>query len=112
MITRSQAEAEVARELEGMDAALAAGNDGKARVCARRAAGAAIAYWLQFHPRTGWGIDAVSRLRGIQEENGLPEEVRAAARRLCTRVNEQFVHPHSSDPGSDARAIVRATLNA
>ena len=84
---------------------------GAEAVCARRAAGVAIAYWLQFHPRPGWGNDAVSHLRGLQDEDSVPEEVRAAARRLGTRVTEKFAQPFASDPVTDAQRILEAMLS-
>jgi hypothetical protein len=112
MLTREQAGAEADRELEGADAGRTAGNEGRVRVCARRAAGVAIAYWLQFHPRPGWGNDAVSRLRGLQDEDSVPDEIRAAARRLGTRVTEKFAQPLASDPVTDAQRILEAMLSA
>jgi hypothetical protein len=76
------------------------------RVCARRAAGSAIAFWLEANPRPGWGMDAMSRLRNLQEDETIPMEVRNAAIRLTARVTEQFTSPFTSDPIHDCTIIV------
>jgi hypothetical protein len=85
-------------------------NEGMARVCARRAAGAAIAYWLQFNSRPGWRADAVSRLRHLEADPSFPPQIRDAARRLAARVTEQFTSPYFSDPLVDADVIIRHLL--
>ncbi len=111
MRTQEQAREAVARELEDAVASAETGNEGRVRVCARRAAGTAISFWLQFHPRQGWSSDAVSQLRGLQDEESVSEEVRSAARRLSTRVTEKFIQPFTSDPISDARLIIDAMFS-
>jgi hypothetical protein len=84
------------------------GNKGKARVCARRAAGLAIGFWLRDRP--GWGTDAISKLRHLHDEASVPLAVREAALRLTTRVAEDFSLPFTHDPLEDARCIVSALL--
>ncbi len=82
-----------------------------ARVCARRAAGLAIAYWLQNHPREGWGIDAMSRLRCLQKDISMPRDVREAALRLTTRSTEQFTSPFLTSPIDDCKTIIRCLFD-
>ena len=75
-------------------------------MCARRAAGIAVRFWLQQHPRPGWGADVMARLNAVAQDETLPETVRAAAGRLTTRVTEKFALPFQEDPLVDGRAIV------
>ena len=85
-------------------------NEGMARVCARRAAGAAISYWRQFHPRDGWGSDALHQLHGLSADHTVPQAVREAAVRLSTRVTQQFTSPFPADPLEDSRLIINHLL--
>lgn len=86
------------------------GNDGMARVCARRAAGAAIAFWLQFNERPGWGTDAVSRIRHFEADTSFPQDVREAAMRLVARVTPRFTPRFPTNPIDDATVIIRYVL--
>ena len=101
----------ISKEFDTAHNAMRAGNQGMVRVCARRAAGAAIARWLQSHPRNGWGIDAMSRLRALRDENTMPSDVRDAAARLGTKVTPRFASSQSIDPIGDARAVITRLLN-
>lgn len=82
------------------------GNDGMVRVCARRAAGTAIGFWLGSHPHPEWGVDAMTQLRSLQTDSSTPETVRKAAERLTTKITEQFTAPFATDPLADARLII------
>jgi hypothetical protein len=84
------------------------GNEGMVRVCARRAAGIAILYWLQRHQGRQWGMDAMSRLKGLQAEEGTQADIRGAAGRLVQRITPGFVPAHTNDPLDDAILIVRS----
>ena len=96
----------IEQEFSAARATLALGNDGKARVCARRAAGLAIARFLTAHPHTSWGSDAMTRLLHLKEDPEFPPDVREAAIRLTTKISERFTYPFSTDPIADARLIV------
>ena len=87
-----------------------AGNDGKVRVCARRAAGKAIGYWLTAHPEKRWGADVMNHLRNAQLDASIPPPVQEAAQRLTTRITEQFRSPFSTDPMADSRVIINYFL--
>ncbi len=102
---RQTIEAELRRAIE----ALGQGNDGKARVCARRASGVALRAWFQARGSgaTGPG-DAQSLLKLAGGDPGLPQEIRQAAIRLSTAITERDRLPFSDDPVTDARAIVGA----
>ena len=82
------------------------GNDGMVRVCARRAAGIAIRFWLQQHPRKFWGIDAMNQLRNVHLDQSVPPGVRSAARRLTARISMEFTTPHSEDPVEDSKLVI------
>ncbi len=92
-------------ELATAEAALQAGNPGKARVCARRAVGLATEAWLEHHDRP-WLGDAMEYLRQIQNDASFPAAVREAAERLTTPVPKQDEAPFTTDPIGDARLII------
>ena len=100
-----EARAAIARELEAALTSLRIGNEGRARVCARRAAGIAIDYWLPRHPGHAWGLDAMSRLRHVQADEQFPHEVRQAALRLTARITERFTSAFSTSPLEDCRVL-------
>lgn len=86
--------------------ALAVGNDGKARVCARRAVGQAITWFLSKHPHPSWGRDAFRQLQHLKDDETFPIEIRQAAVRLTTKVSDQYLYPFTTDPLEDARLII------
>jgi hypothetical protein len=98
-------------ELSLGERALKIGNDGKARVCARRACSFVIFYWLQNHPDFDFGKTAISLLENIRDFNSFPEDVKLAAKRLTTKVNVQFDTGYKENPIDDARIIINYFLN-
>lgn len=86
--------------------AQAASQPGKARVCARRAAGWATRAWYQHREGAGWRGDAVKQLRRLRDDPAAPEAIRQAAERLTTKVDENHALPFDHDPVDDARLIV------
>ncbi len=94
----------VAREAEK------AGNEGKSRVCARRAAGQAITWFLSRYPHEGWGADAMNQLLHVKEDPAFPEEARRAAVRLTTKISERFTSPFATNPIEDATIIIEAVV--
>lgn len=107
---RDEAERGIQRELAVAEQSIRIGNAGRARVCARRAAGIAIAYWLQRHPERAWGTDAITRLHGLRAEESVPAAVRDAALRLTAKITEQFTPAFPTDPLEDCRIIVAHML--
>lgn len=105
-MTKREAEQIIARELAAGETARLEGNAGRMRVCARRAAGAALAYWLTDNPRPDWSPDAMRRLVDVQREAELPDDIRAASARLTTRISPDFTVPFSNDPLEDAALLV------
>jgi hypothetical protein len=102
----------IEKELLTGKEAQSAGNSGKARVCARRAAGQAITWFLSRHPHPDWGADALSQLKHLKDDPNVSQECRDAAARLSARVSEDFTYPFSSDPLEDAGIIIRTLMSS
>jgi hypothetical protein len=98
--------ARIEAELAYARAARKKGKEGRARVCARRAAGWAIA---AHHP-TGLPGGALSHLRWLESNAEVSEDLRSAAGRLTDQVTEDHELPHSEDPIQDAELIVAELL--
>jgi hypothetical protein len=96
----------IEQELAVAEAAWKDANEGRARVCARRAVALATEWWLdRLHARR-WSGDAIEHLRRIQQDASFPLLIREAAERLSTAVTKRHVAPFSTDPISDARLII------
>jgi hypothetical protein len=99
----------IRQELQAAKQSREQGNEGKARVCARRAAGWAaesIYDGEQHLPES----NAYRFLIWFREQDDLPAELRKAADRLTTRVREDFSLPFDQDPIEDAELIVEWIL--
>ena len=86
--------------------ALKIGNEGKARVCARRAVALADDVWLAKQSDQPFHADALAHLRRIQQDLSVPLSIREAAERLSTSVTRQDSDPFTTDPIGDARIII------
>lgn len=96
-------------ELENAEEARQAGNEGRARVCARRAAGWAVwIYRRQFEDAP----DDENALRNLSWllENHPEDAIQQAAARLIARVGKDFRLPHAQDPLVDAGLIITRLL--
>lgn len=82
------------------------GNDGQARVCARRAVSLALDHWREQRGEPPLPGDTLAHLRWIQQQTQFPSEVLLAAQRLSTKVTERNRAPFSIDPIADARLII------
>jgi hypothetical protein len=83
-------------------------NDGKLRVCCRRAAGAAIRLWVDAQDAPpAWGRSAIVQLRTLVTEETLPASIRNAAARLSTTIAKDHTLPFEDDPIEDAEVIIR-----
>ncbi|RLT46751.1 MAG: hypothetical protein DWI63_01875 [Chloroflexi bacterium] len=100
------AEVTIARELALAEQARQAGNEGRARVCARRAAGWAVA--------AGAGIAALPnafvQLQRLAKDSAQPAHIRSAAAHLTLRITSEHLLPGNADPLSEARSIIRHFL--
>ena len=96
----------IVQELAAAQAAQQDGNDGKARVCARRAVALATEAWLTRLPIPRWRWDAMAHLRQIQQDESFPLPIRQAVERLSTPVTRQHTTPFTTDPIADAKLII------
>ncbi len=101
---RIEAELELARGEH------AKGNEGRARVCARRAAGWAVAAYWQQRQGVEPHLNAYHLLCWFQKLEDVTEDLRRTAARLTTRVTPAHELPHAEDPLEDAQAIVQALM--
>ncbi len=100
------------RELRMAEEAVRAANPGRARVCARRAALAAM---REFSRQTGFRFDGrtgIERLRSFSLSDRFPKAAREAAQRLTTHVNHQLTPSFSFNPIGDGRKVIHAIANA
>ena len=100
----------IRRELEDADQARIEGNEGRARVCARRAAGWAVSFTRSLNEEREIEANAYEMLQWLAQQAETPDDVRAAAARLTTRVSLDHTLPFPEDPLDDARMIVEALL--
>ena len=106
MIGREETLAAIRKELASAGEARKAGNEGRVRVCARRAAGAAIAFWKQDE-----STDVLERLRSLHNTEEMPAGVREAAQHLAAKLREDFSPQFDTDPLKDCRVIVDYLLS-
>lgn len=90
-------------ELARGEAARRDGFEGRARVCARRAAGAAVREYMRLRELPLPGESAYDLLAGLQALPQLSAEARAAAEHLLARVDEGFALPAEIDLLAEAR---------
>ncbi len=105
---REAAKTKIAAELVSGAAARQAGLDGRARVCARRAAGAAIREYLDLHGIEPPGPSAYDLLVYLQNSSRVPADARQAAGRLLERVDEDFSLPAGEDLLTEAGRLAEA----
>ena len=102
---------EVEKELKRGREAKEDGNEGMTRVCARRAAGAAIRLWKGKRGRDiKWGTSAMSQLKTMSLDVSFPEAVRQAAERLTTQQQHDHTMPFDNDPLEDAVIVIEHLL--
>jgi len=91
-------------ELDKAYESRAKGNEGMARVLARRAAGMALRKFLRDQETPALSLNAMlcdERIRIL-----LPEEIHPALERLSTRVNSQYQTPFQEDLLLDTKLIL------
>jgi len=100
----------VETEFERAKAARARGNEGQARVCARRAAGIAIREYYARNGQTVRTSSAYDLLNFLKEETHLPSDIKQAAVYLTLRVTEEFKLPVDVDLLHEARKLCDGLL--
>lgn len=94
---------EIDAELEKASQARQRGNEGQARVCARRAAGIAIREYLARRGVRPPSASAYDLLNLIKDDTHLPSRLKVIADHLTVRVTEEFKLPLQVDLVADAK---------
>ncbi len=93
-------------EFAAAQAARLAGNEGRARVCARRAAGIAARIYLERNNLRGSGGSAMQNLQALLKAPGLDPRLEQAVRNLITTVSREFTLPSGIDLVHEARTLI------
>lgn len=101
---------ELESEFASAQAARARGNEGQARVCARRAAGIAIREYLARRGQPQRKRSAYDLLNTMKSDPATPPDLQPLLEHLTLRVTEEFRLPVEADLVADARALCRALL--
>ena len=96
---------EIQSEFDQAQKARANGNEGQARVCARRAAGIAIRDYLVRRGIRPPSRSAHDLLTLIKEHAALPSDLKQVADHLTLRVTEEFKLPVDVDLVAEAKAL-------
>ncbi|HZV13143.1 MAG TPA: hypothetical protein VFA55_08000 [Candidatus Kapabacteria bacterium] len=97
-----RAEAELARARQ----AEREGNNGMARVCARRAVGAMVEAWMVRESNPAYGTHTMSALRGLIGDERTPPAVKEAAHRLQHGIRAVGTEMFPHTPIEDAETII------
>ena len=100
---RAEVKEKIEQELTHGDRARQEGFAGRARVCARRAAGAAVREYLRVKGMPSPGPSAIDLLEAIRLQAGNSAEIGQVAQRLLLQVDEDFSLPVDVDLLADAR---------
>jgi len=92
-------------EFERAEAARARGNEGQARVCARRAAGIAIRAYYARIGKPARTPSAYDLLTLLERDPQIPARLKQAAGYLTLRVTEKFKLPVEVDLLEEARLL-------
>jgi len=103
-----QAKQKIEAEIALAQSSRESGNEGRARVCARRAAGYAIAEFLSQRSLPLPSPSATDLLAHIQTVSIVPEEIKTIAQHLLVRVNTDYQFPLQVDLLVETRRMVDA----
>lgn len=101
---------EIESEFEKAAQARGRGNEGQARVCARRAAGIAIREYLTRRGVRPPSVSAYDLLNLIKEDTLLSSDLRLIADHLTVRVTEEFKLPVEVDLVEEAKQFCESLL--
>ncbi len=82
------------------------GNEGRARVCARRAAGTAVKYYLGKIGLVSPTDNVLQSLDIFRERTTLPDRIEAAVGWLIHRVDDNFNFPEDIDLIHEAKLVL------
>ena len=103
-------QAQINAEFEKAEQARARGNEGQARVCARRAAGIAIREYLTRQGIRPPSVSAYDLLNFLKEDPRLSADLKQIADHLTLRVTEEFKLPVHADLVAEARIFCENLL--
>ena len=98
----------LSKEFELAEQARKKGNEGQARVCARRAAGIAIREYLTRKGIPPPSLSAVDLLNLLKDDPLLSPDLRLIIDHLTLRVTEEFKLPVDADLIAEARILCNA----
>jgi HEPN domain-containing protein len=98
-------------ECEKAEQARARGNEGQARVCARRAAGIAIREYLTRRGIRPPSVSAYDLLNLLKDDPRLSPDLKLIADHLTLRVTEEFKLPVDADLVAEAKRFCRELLS-
>jgi hypothetical protein len=98
-------QSQIQAEFNKAELARGRGNEGQARVCARRAAGIAAREYFSRKGQHMGTPSAYDILNLLTEDQSVSEDVRQAAKFLTMRVNEEFKLPLDVDLVAAARKL-------
>ncbi len=104
-------QAQIQTEFEKAEEARARGNEGQARVCARRAAGLAVRQYLTRRGIRILSTSAYDLLNLLKNEPSLSSSLKQIADHLTLRVTEEFKLPVDVDLIAEARTLCEELLN-
>ena len=102
---------EIKAEFEKAEQARSRGNEGQARVCARRAAGIAIREYLARQGTRPPSVSAYDLLNLLKEDPHLSPDLRQIATYLTLRVTEEFRLPVEADLVAEAKKFCEGLLS-
>ena len=101
---------QIEAEFERAELARARGNEGQARVCARRAAGIAVREYLSRQGIRPPSTSAYDLLNLLKEEPELAPDLQRIADHLTLRVTEEFKLPVHADLIAEAKQFCEQLL--
>jgi len=101
----------IQEELHLAGEASSAGNKGKARVCARRAAGVAVREYLAKRQISYPDPSSIAVLTLIRDLPGLPDSIKINVDNLLLRVNPDYQLPVDVDLVDQARQLINTLGN-
>lgn len=101
----------ITQELEKADRSRAEGNEGKARVCARRAVGIAIGEYFKSNGYPDSDRSVYNRLRELSELPTVSKQIHEIASHFLLRVTPEHDLPVEVDLIAEARWLITELLN-
>ena len=101
----SDLEAVIDREMAWAERAWQEGREGRARVCARRAAGYAVRFYFLQTEKQEFARDALLALKKLAGREDIPPDIRLLAARLVAKEKDPL--DRTTQPVDDAWRLIR-----